>query len=539
MEREDVLIPATFFLPPLLYAETHYRFPYFISFLRKSEPEIIADAPHRIEPGSKLPILVLVKDADNFPTTLESVDVQIRKDGRILQDKDLLGKPVELRRQFWWRVFEVVLRGETGWVEVDVRMSIARDGKKKSYRNDNHRTSSHKPLRVYVSKDPLPRMPGLLLGECHAHTERTSDQVEFGSPLEASRSLAGSLGLSFFCATDHSYDLDDSIASYLVNDPATPKWKDLQAAISRLNGIPGPVIVRGEEVTCRNTRGRNVHLLLLGAKRFTPGSGDGAEQWLRTRSEHSAQEVLERMEPQTVAFAAHAREPVPMIQRLLLGRGEWGEDDLRLNRLRGIQFANGKQDEGFRDGYRTWIRLLLEGRKAVTIAGNDAHGNFNRFRQIGIPFFSIVERGDQMFGVMRTGIFTSSKTEAGILQALRRGACIISDGPVANLTRPRDRSQTALGTSQRGRSIALDIHAVSTREYGPIQTVTVFSGSIGGSSEQVVARYDGHGAFSLFRSMRTPKELTGYVRVEVSTSAENEAGRVPHFCYTNPVWINC
>jgi len=54
---------SLWFLPLFLYAETHYRFPYFFSLLRKNEPEIIADAPHRIEPGSPLPILILIKDA--------------------------------------------------------------------------------------------------------------------------------------------------------------------------------------------------------------------------------------------------------------------------------------------------------------------------------------------------------------------------------------------------------------------------------------------------------------------------------------------
>ena len=69
MEGEVLLtfIDPSWFLPLFLYAETHYRFKYFFSFLKKQEPELLADAPHRVEPGKDIPILILSKDADRYP----------------------------------------------------------------------------------------------------------------------------------------------------------------------------------------------------------------------------------------------------------------------------------------------------------------------------------------------------------------------------------------------------------------------------------------------------------------------------------------
>ena len=91
MERARVLtdlLPSLLqMFPVFLYAETHYRFRYFFSFLRKHEPEIIADAPHRIDPNQSLPILVLVKDAHQFPIKLNKISVVIRKDGKTLIKK--------------------------------------------------------------------------------------------------------------------------------------------------------------------------------------------------------------------------------------------------------------------------------------------------------------------------------------------------------------------------------------------------------------------------------------------------------------------
>ncbi len=56
------------------YFEMHYRFRY-LPFSRyfKREPEILADAPHRLEPGRKLPLTILVKDAHRFPITLHKI----------------------------------------------------------------------------------------------------------------------------------------------------------------------------------------------------------------------------------------------------------------------------------------------------------------------------------------------------------------------------------------------------------------------------------------------------------------------------------
>ncbi|MDL1878587.1 hypothetical protein FBQ85_26005, partial [Cytophagia bacterium CHB2] len=42
----------------LLYAEIHYRFKFTPSRLFQRQPEIIADAPHRLPPNTPVPILI-------------------------------------------------------------------------------------------------------------------------------------------------------------------------------------------------------------------------------------------------------------------------------------------------------------------------------------------------------------------------------------------------------------------------------------------------------------------------------------------------
>jgi hypothetical protein len=542
MERTRVLTQLPPFIwhlfPIFLYAETHYRFRFFFSLLRKREPEIIADAPHRLDPNSSLPILILVKDAHFFPARLHEITLVIRSKGSIVCIKKLLNSSIEINQKLWWRVFEISVKGLSGAIECDVIFEVNINNRKRFYHNDNHRTSSHRSLNVFVSSDPLPKFERLYFGECHSHSHYTDDQVEFGSPLGASVHLCRSMGISFFCVTDHSYDLDDAIDNYLLNDPNLPKWQQLQNEVHDLNAmLTDFTIIRGEEVTCRNSTDQNVHLLLLGNKKFFAGSGDGAEQWLKTRSEYSSSEVLNDKELSTLAYAAHPREPVPFLQRLLLHRGKWPEQDIINPKLSGIQFANGQLSGGFKEGYRQWIYALLQGRRLFVLAGNDAHGNFNRFRQIGIPFVKIHEMEHQIFGRMRTGVFLDSLSEDNILNSIRSGMSIITDGPVANLRVISSSQQmSSIGCNYYGTSHTVLLEVRSSTEYGSIESFKVFKGNIGQKEIELV--FEKHiSSYNIDRKFSFETERESYIRAEVWTSSKNSRDDQPHFCMTNPIWF--
>ncbi|MCX6121389.1 MAG: CehA/McbA family metallohydrolase [Ignavibacteriales bacterium] len=542
MERTRVLTQFPSFIwylfPIFLYAETHYRFRYFFSFLRKREPELIADAPHRLEPNSSLPILILVKDAHLFPVKLDGINLTIRSNGSIVFEKELLNSSIEVRQKLWWQIFDVPIMGLTGNIECDVIFRLTDNNQKQFYHNDNHRTSSHRPLKVFISRNSLPKFEHLYLGECHSHSHYTDDQVEFGSPLGASALLGKSLGLSFFCVTDHSYDLDDKVDNYLINDPDLPKWRQLHQEVDKLNSkLSNFTIIRGEEVTCRNSADQNVHLLLLGNKKFFTGTGDGAEQWLKTRSEYTISDVLEEKELSTLAYAAHPFEPVSFLQRLLLHRGKWHERDIVNSKLSGIQFANGQLSDGFQEGYRQWVKALLQGKRLFVLAGNDAHGNFNRFRQIGIPFFKIHEMEHQVFGKMRTGVFLASLSEGNILNSLRAGMSIITDGPVVNLSVISSTNQlSSIGCSFVGTKHTILLEVQSSTEYGSIELLKVFNGSIGQTEAELVSEKDLK-RFDLDRNFSFETERDSYIRAEIWTSSLDSSDGKPHFCLTNPIWF--
>jgi hypothetical protein len=229
-----------------------------------------------------------------------------------------------------------------------------------------------------------------------------------------------------------------------------------------------------------------------------------------------------------------------LIQRLLLGRGIWSFRDLQNEGLGGVQILNGKLDTGFERSYRMWVRLLLNGSRLCAIAGNDAHGNFNRFRQIGIPFWTIREEEYQLFGKWRTGVSVDGRlSEKSVLLALTRGRAIMTDGPVVQMSAVDSDGQIGgIGETVFAESVRLSIDVLSSEEFGEINAVRVLVGKAGNTFEQTALRFEGNQGFGVHKDFSLERRAMSYVRIEVTTSGLGSCDGKSHFCFTNPIWID-
>ena len=533
-----------FFLPIFAYAEIHYRFKYFLSFIKRNEPEIIADAPHRINPNAKLPILILIKDADKYSITILRIIIEIRQNENIIfsQVYSKIQK-IKVFGHWWWNIIEIPFLNELqnvwGFLDVNVDVEFERNGNIYSIRNNNLPTSSKKSLKIFRSKTVLPALRGWIHGDTHTHSNYTEDQVEFGAPIQASLILSQAIGLSFFCVCDHSYDLDDRLDTYLINDPSLPKWNMLQKEIDEINSEQKEcVVIRGEEVTARNANGRNVHFLLWGTRKFFAGSGDSAEKWFRLRSEHSIQEILENTTSSTVAFASHPTEKVPSLHRFFFGRDVWSLNDMRNTGLHGLQILNGEYSSAFFKGLSDWKKLLLEGKKLFVAAGNDAHGNFNRYVQLQIPFLKIAEKETQIFGKLRSTVYCNALNETNILGALKVGKCVINNGPLVICEVENEFHQSAkIGGQIQAKSVAVKVQGISTEEFGEFASVKIYFGVIGKSEIILTEQNFENGKYEIHFITEWQQILSfSYIRVEAFT--KNGIGYDKNgFCYTNPIWM--
>jgi hypothetical protein len=544
------LLPLSL-IPLWLYAEIHYRFKFIPSRLFYRQPEIIADAPHRLDPGQPLPILLLVKDAHRFPIELQSVTASIHCNAQpqnitlhVLRFT-LHQSPKSINSPLWWRIFPIDIpakwRGQLaeGNIEITYRCS----GRQFRCNNDNHIGTSHSPLRVYFANDPLPVFPGFVHGELHCHTDATSDQVEFGAPVEAMVDLAKAQGLNFFAATDHSYDLDDLPDNYLKNDSSLRKWHDLRKRIKRCNEQNQDfVTIPGEEVSAGNSRRRNVHFLIFNSPKFFPGSGDSAERWLRTEPEMSIIEILDQLDAEALAFAAHPEVPTPFLEWLLLRRGKWQWPDYQHPRLNGLQIWNGSL-EGMEEGTARWRELLLAGKKVFIITGDDAHGNFNRFRQVGIPHLRMREHHWHLFGRTRTAALLDGQLRLpSLISALRKGRTCITTGPLVDLQVFCESGRCArIGETITESIRNFVVHAKSSPEFGKLERVVVWLGDLQKRGERVLFETNNFAepfSFSHSQSLNLPAGQV-YLRGEVHSAGSEflPEPALPCRALTNPIWI--
>ena len=539
-----------------LYAETHYHFRFAPSLLYRRRPEIIADAPHRLEPGQALPVLLIIKDAHHFPVALRRVHAEIASvasfapampkssvpASRTALKVELQNKSEDITTPFWWRIYFLELPEEfTGMVAVNVGVNYCCSGRDLSCWNDNHVGTGHAPLRVFRSAWPLPGRPHFQHGDLHFHSDATNDQVEFGAPVEALTVMAQAQGLSFCAVTDHSYDLDDCPDDFLRNDPALRKWRALQERIHTLNQQHSDfVLIPGEEVSCGNAAGGNVHLLVLNHPQFIPGSGDSGEKWLHTQPEHTVQQILDQLHEQALAFAAHPAVPIPFLERKLLNRDRWQAQDFAHPRLNGLQFWNGGA-RGEEQGQRWWRDALLEGKKLVAVAGNDAHGNFNRFRQIALPCLTMAENGDHVFGRFRTSFKSNKRLDLeNVLAALRHGRANITNGLIVDLELVAKTGEV-FHPGEAANATAVRVRAQSSPEFGRLERVKIWQGDLNSKQEKVIYECSVFTESYQFEAEAEWPALreTSYIRAE-ATSQQNsgaEEGAISR-ALTNPVWRN-
>ncbi len=513
----------------LTYAEIHYRLPFVPSLINTKFPEIVCDTPSRVQPGQPVPLFIFIKDAHRHPVriiglTLHAVYESGRKRVAVFPYR---GLPVAER--FWWDSVNF-LPEETGLLTLVPVLEIAVGKRRHHIMIDSYRGSTKQPLEVLVAESSLPTVEGWYHGDMHVHSLLTSDQVEFGAPSDALSVAAWAMGLDWFALADHSYDLDDSEENYLVQDPALPKWIRARS----LANIPesAVTIIPGEEVSCRTTSGRNCHMLALDTAAFIPGSGDSGERGLDNRSELSTIEAAALCRKNGgFSCAAHPLERVSLAERLILNRGKWEDSDLANPDLGGIQIYNGVRDRGFRDGKAYWKAELLKGRKLPIFGGSDAHGDMNRQWSVSIPFLSITERDDHRLGSVRTIVRAQSNRREDILEALKHGQALVSDGPFIDMTARAGDQTAGPGDSIDGKSISLDVTALSSKEFGNITKIIVYAGLVSDNREIVLSSDERGGKIALTLEKIGITNGAAYVRAE----CETDKGAL---CLTNPLWLS-
>jgi|FLOH01.1.fsa_nt_gi hypothetical protein len=516
------------------YAEFHYRFKYFpFSRYFKKEPEIYFDAPWRINPNTLLPLFLLIKDAHEFPIRLKNLEIKVYDETaqEILSNKIQLDKTIDTKWHFahWDLNLDYV-----GSVFIHTTLEIEIQGKTKIIKTDNLRGSSKVPLKTYLAAEPFPALNGWLYGDVHLHTWHTTDQVEFGAPGAMTMQAAKALGLDFLTPSDHSYDLDDELDNFLINDPDLKKWQLSRKEFRDLDGShPDFSVIGSEEITVRNHKNKNIHFLHFNDDVFFHGAGDGAEKWFKTWSENDIYSVLKNRSQQTISVAAHIGDKPGFLEKILFNRGSWESQDIQNYALDGVQVLNGDpRHPNFVIAMKLWVAALLKGYKLGIYGGSDAHGNFNRYRQIYIPQLLVKESPNQCLGLARTLVHAKSNSKSDIIEGMKAKATAITTGPIGDMNvTDSDGHSTKIGETLRMTGdLSLHIFGQSSTEFGKKMKWFLYGGD--GVGEYVVKEGLATETINVLWTIKDTKRLR-YLRLEI----HSKGNTVPGVYVSTPIWI--
>lgn len=441
------------------YAESHFKFRLPFSRLFRKAPEMLVDAPFQVQRGLELPFWLVVRDANRFPRRLLGFDGVWKRNGQERHFHIECDK--RLDQAFHFESFTLTPPAQPGlwWIDISFQTETPQ-GKTEIHHRWNYPGLPVEPLLVQVLAHALPTPPSWVGGETHCHTWHSSDPVEFGASPIVLHQAAAAVGLDYVFLSDHSYDFAWEQGDYMRAADPVARFSSLCAEVASLP-TSGPLLLAGEEVSCGNHLGQNVHLLAPHCPQYIPGQGDGGRRWFSNQPDLSIAEVLQRVP--SPCFAAHPKVPMGRLERMVFRRGDWHEQDLGPN-LRGLQFFNGSQDQGYELGKAFWISMLQQGRHLLPIGGNDAHGDLNGATGVKTPLWSLKHSRKHVFGRVRTFVPLTEATRnaQNLLDAFQGDQAFISDGPslwwVPNADRPI-------------------LRFASTPDQGSLQTIVLYIGS--------------------------------------------------------------
>ena len=240
------------------------------------------------------------------------------------------------------------------------------------------------------------------------------------------------------------------------------------------------------------------------------GTPDGARRNYNRKLEPTINEAIKSVcNDGGAVFAAHPGEIPNIFHRLFLRRDFWRFGDF--NGITAFQAVNGNFDVTWQRARKLWIRLLLSGKRLPLIAGNDSHGDFNRYMAISIPFLLVAEDFGRHFAKARTGIYCEN-----LIDAIKTGHTFITSGPFIRIK-------------------AMNLVIKSNKEFGKICKIWLYTGDCKTQKENCV--YVNISDVKYFYSQEISQNIIGncdYLRAE--TICENERGE-QSFAATSPTYL--
>ncbi len=356
--------------------------------------------------------------------------------------------------------------------------------------------------KIYIGTSPLPALDHWYLGDTHTHTWSTYYFLEMGASGPVMYESMKTSGLDWMLVSDHAFNLTDAKWATITSECAT-------------GTIPGEFIaLRGEECDDGYTLDASHHFLAFDIDSWIPTYGE----------DPSVAESLADITAQGgFSYGAHTSDPSwPWTDQEIL-------DALAFDCFRGVEDYNSRNpyssedtlhpwgaspatgtwsvtntdwDQPIVDGIRKWDRILSQiidsPRHAFFfMGGSDAHGSMNYhvdwdvLRNPDPPGDAsrdiLYVANSNALGKVRTAAYCpAGLTQPALLEALRAGETVVTDGPmvvigIETTSVPTGYGDCELRIGMTG-SLPVDsgghlfVEWIGSQDYGSVSTIRILRG---------------------------------------------------------------
>ncbi|MBI5467241.1 MAG: T9SS type A sorting domain-containing protein [Candidatus Kerfeldbacteria bacterium] len=455
--------PRSFTVETIDHASPVMRaMPYGLNYANTSAKEEYGDAPWVTRNG-QIPMVFVVKDANDNEMCFTYLRLY-RNVGasRTLLAEDNAARMISSDQTFWTIDLTTALFGATVGDTVLFEWELQFSDALCTQSHLNHYFN-----RVAVGA-PLPNLAGWYRVDTHYHSELTDNIFEFGGHLVTVARAAQAVGLQAVCLTDHSTDI------------LPAEWDTLAARAARFSTgsfrfIPGTELTVDSDES-NQTPDNRIHLLAIGLTRALPApeecctDNSSGQLWTLRRG-------LDSIAVQSgVAFAAHpsSNYSVGFGGNLAVWSTANWDAALDYPVFIGSEFFNERRtvfpntsvtedyiypygwqtntawESTWQGGLGQYLGLLqthLEPLRPLALAGgSDAHGDlsYKTTNQYGTIQLAANDDG---IGKVHTLVYAPvGLSQPNIINGLRLGSTVMSDGPALAVTVDRDGNGTSEGT---------------------------------------------------------------------------------------------
>ncbi len=509
----------------------------YLKNLKEPYPMIFADAPVRAEPDRPVPVACIIKNLENESISLNRIKITVLKKREPVYTARPIEKEITIRSKYWHKVYYVSIpSGVHGEVEIDVTFEVGLRNMTKMFHNDSLRGTKHKPVKVYIGKEPLPAYKEFCFGDLYNREYFARYEDHDSAPLRVKADFEYAKGNLFMAASDNSFDTSgfDGESDNLTDEQ---KWQKFRRNIESWNEKGEFIILPGELISCRNITGKNINLVILNNKNLVGKCANGKYGMVPSQTDAALKEFLNNTGARSISIASEAAKKASIFESLIRKKGVWNLQDLTDQGLTAVHVGIDKDYELTSSEKLKWVFQLLNGGRKAIISGSNYYDYSQRKQRFGFPVFSKKEDG-AVYNNARIGIICSRPyTTDKIINSIKKGRVVVTNGPLLDFYIQNELGEKAiLGGEIDGKGFTLNYRFVSSPEFGPVKKLCLYSGDLKVQKEELIYNihfqknnYDLYGAIDF----EAPGNIS-YIRGELFSEAENST----KFCLTNPIWIS-